>query len=547
MTISPSQPKQLNLWRPFSGASTTTYPEQFWRSLFYFNIYQLVIASGIATVTWIFHLTSFGSYHYHLFLYAALGHVLFSSLSIILLKLRRPGFDWQLSLQVSSSIAFICVMMYASGGIQSGLGVLLLVSLAGAGLISRGKLALFFASIASLGVLSQETYSLLYIENYHAQYTQAGLLSMGYFAVAWLAHRLAIHVTASEQLARRRGDDLENMSKINQLVIQELQEGILVVDENGHIRQHNSYAEKLISLDPSDILEPPRLADYAPILATRLATWRGGGNINFDLLRLAGSNILVRTRFVPVKKNSRTGVVIFLEDMSHIQAQVQQLKLAALGRLTANIAHEIRNPLSAIGHAAELLEEEQAPTPVQPRLLGIIRDNTQRLNKIVQDVLQLNRRNIAQSEILDAKYFIHTFMADFCLTERIDIDTFILSADEQTMISFDSGHLNQILWNLCRNAWRHCLKKKGSIQLKLSRNAAESNINLDIIDDGPGISPILLRQLFEPFFTTAASGTGLGLYIARELCEANHASLDYMDNSTGGHFKIICKSDSDHA
>ncbi len=429
--------------------------------------------------------------------------------------------------------------MYFSGGIQSGLGLLLLASLAAAGLISRGKLALFYAFVASIGILLEESYILLYMEGYHAQYLQAGLLSMSYFAVAWLAHQLAKHTVISEQLALQRGIDLANMAEINQLVIQDMQDGVLVVDANGEIQQRNFHAEKLICLS-SEFLVKRMLADHAPLLAKRLEAWRGDSNISFDLLRIPVSNALVRTRFVPVRGESMANVVIFLEDMSHVQVQAQQLKLAALGRFTVNIAHEIRNPLSSISHACELLEEDLGMISTHSRLLRIIRDNTKRLNKIVQNVLLLNRRDQATSEVIQAADLIRTFIDEFCHTEKIDIDTFSLDISDQHVVRFDGGHLNQVLWNLCNNAWRHCHKQHGSIQLILAREA-DDRIHLDVIDDGPGIVQGAHNQLFEPFFTTVASGTGLGLYIAREMCEANSASLFYMEKPAGGHFRVVCR------
>ena len=537
ITIS-TQSEQDKLWPSESG-----YPDQFWRSLFYFNVYRIAVGSGLITITSVFHLTSFGVYNSALFLQTTIGYVLFSIVSIFIVKKRSLDFDSQLILQVNLDILFICVMIYASGGIQSGLGVLLMVSLAGAGLISRGHLALFFASFATIGVLLEETYALLYIPGYTGQYTHAGLLSMGYFAVAWLAHQLATYALASEQLASERGSDLANMAQVNQLVIQDLQEGILVVNKDGDIKQRNAYAEKLIGVQLlADKNEHTNLADNVPVLAARLATWREDTNTIFDLLRLPGSNIVVRTRFVPIEGNSRSGVVIFLEDMSRIQAQVQQLKLAALGRLTANIAHEIRNPLSSISHAAELLEEEEHTNPSHPRLIRIICDNTQRLNKIVQDVLQLNRRDMTQTETINTSEFIPTFINDFCLSEKINTEIFKLEIPESHTIIFDHGHLNQVLWNLCRNAWRHCQQQEQSIRIKLTKQEEENTACLDVFDDGPGVAPQQLKKLFEPFFTTAASGTGLGLYIAKEMCEANQASLEYIKDTVGGHFRILCKS-----
>lgn len=544
--------------QPEPGMAGATHPEEFWRSLFYFNLYRLVVACGVVVITWIFRDAQFGSHHPRLFFFAALSYILFSGFSLLLIGMRRPRFNWQLAIQVGGDVMFLVILTYASGGVQSGLGLLLLASLAAAGLVSRGKLALFFASVASIGMLLEETYAFLYADDYQVQYVQAGLLSMGYFAVAWLAHRLAKYALVSEQLALQRGIDLASMAQVNQLVIQDMQDGVLVVDENGKIRQRNLQAEKLVGMAPGISATPaPMLADYAPVLAARLKLWYENASTAFDLLRIPASNALVRTRFVPVKGkgkgSNRAGAVIFLEDMGRIQAQAQQMKLAALGRLTANIAHEIRNPLSAISHAAELLEEEQNLSPTHPRLLQIIGDNTRRLNKMVQDVLQLNRRDRSAPETFPAADFLRTFIADFCHAERIDIETFVLDVAEQQGVNFDRGHLNQVLWNLCHNAWRHCRKQRGSIRLRISRRAvgaaaaaAEDSLNLDVIDDGPGVAPAVRGQLFEPFFTTAASGTGLGLYIAREMCEANGATLDCLEDATGGHFRIVCRSNPNH-
>lgn len=545
MPIYSSQTKQ-STHLPFnSGITEHDYANQYWRSLYYFNLYRFIIGSILVIITWKFQLANFGSYHYLLFLYTGLGYIFFSSMAMLLIKLRYPNINWQLTIQIIGDIVFFSVMLYASGGIQSGLGDLLLVSLAGAGLINYGRLVLFFASIATISLLLQETYSLLTIDSYPVQYAQAGLLSMAYFAVAWLTRQLAKHTLASEQLAKEHSIDLVNMTQVNQLVIQDLQEGVLVIDKYGNIRQRNTLAEKLLNLGSSTHqTELLKLSDYVPEIASRLTSWQGdsNSNSNFDLLRLDHSNALVRTRFLPIQSDFRNGVVIFLEDREHIQAQLQQLKLAALGRLTANIAHEIRNPLSAINHAAELLEEEQAKNTTNTRLVRIIRDNTERLNKLVQDVLQLNRHNISKPEVIDIKKFIEKFLEEFCHTENIDMNVFILDSSKNYLIIFDRDHLNQVLWNLCRNAWRHCHKQAGSIHIELSTGSKENNIQLDIIDDGPGVDSQQLKQIFEPFFTTATTGTGLGLYIAREMCETNHASLEYVEGSASGYFRIIAKS-----
>lgn len=534
--------KQPLVSRPAAAKSDVGNVSQYWRSLTYFNIYRLLIGVSLLIVALKAGIVDFGTHQYTLFLYACYGHFISSGISMLLIKWRMPAFDWQLTIQVFSDIVFISLMLYASGGLQSGLGVVLLVTLAGAGLISRGRFALFFAAVATISLLLLETYSLLTIQSYHAQYSQAGLMSMAYFAVAWLAFRLAKHTIASERLAQERGIDLANMAQVNQLVIQDLQEGVLVVDRNGFIRQRNSYAEKLLDLKPVPGSEEwGKLSDSVPEIADRLTSWQGNSSIQFDLLRLTHSNALVRTRFLPIQSDFRNGVVIFLEDMGRVQVQLQQLKLVALGRLTVNIAHEIRNPLSAINHAAELLEEEQLEANFDSRLVRIICENTQRLNKIVNDVLQLNRSNVAKPEVFDVQNYIRKFLEEFCDTEKIDHGAFILNSSHEQLICFDRDHLNRVLWNLCRNAWRHCRQQSGSVRIHLKKAINGSDLCIDIIDDGPGVDPQQAKQIFEPFFTTSSSGTGLGLFIARELCENNQASLDFVEGSTSGHFRIICK------
>ena len=218
------------------------------------------------------------------------------------------------------------------------------------------------------------------------------------------------------------------------------------------------------------------------------------------------------------------------------------MKLAAIGRLTANIAHEIRNPLGSISHAAQLLHEEPEGTAATRRLLGIIHDNTQRLNRMVNDVLGLNRGQTAHLETVGIEEFVRQFVTEFAETENADPRVFRVRADASLTVTFDRQHLNQILWNLCRNALRHCRGKFGSVSIVAHLVRASRVVKLDVIDDGAGVAPAVRGGLFEPFVTAAAGGTGLGLYIARELCVANGATLDYVESSAGAQFTLTCRA-----
>ena len=259
------------------------------------------------------------------------------------------------------------------------------------------------------------------------------------------------------------------------------------------------------------------------MLFGQYAMWKQTGNVSQSTLQL-GAGAQARLRFVSIERGAAHGVVIFLEDMQRVQAEAQQIKLAALGRLTVNIAHEVRNPLSAISYATELLQEEQ-PDTRQQRMLQIVLDNTQRINRIVQDVMQLNRRDRVQAEVFELGAMLRAFVEEFNLAERAEPGVMVLAAMPDVEVSFDRGHLRQVIWNLCRNALRYSRKLPGS--LKLTVNAEGERARLNVQDDGPGISAEHQGKLFEPFFTTSADGTGLGLYVAKELCEANGASLEF--------------------
>jgi two-component system sensor histidine kinase PilS (NtrC family) len=517
------------------------YPNSYWRSLFYFNVYRLIVATLLLVTAVVFTDSVFGSRNLNLYLYASAAYILSTVVFFVTTTSRHPDFNLQIALQVGADVLFVTLLTYASGGVSGGLGLLLLASLAAAGIISRGRLTLFFASLASIAVLLEHTFETLYRDGTVNFFVQAGLLSVGYFATAWLAHTLARYTQASEQLAAQREVDLANMAQVNQLVIQDMQDGVLVVDERGVIRQINRRAIEILGPIPKSGREL-LLKEYAPALADRLQKWREDPGAGFDPLRTVLTHKLAGARFVPVGRNRNVGAVVFLEDLSRIQAEAQQMKLAAMGRLTANIAHEIRNPLSAINHAAELLLEEPNLTETQNRLLTIVHDNTQRLDRMVQDVLKLNRRDRAHRETFQMADFLRTFVAQFSQIEKVPDEVIRLEIARDGSVTFDRSHLNQVMWNLCRNALRYCLRKPGSIRLYLHAGMLSNSLELSVYDDGPGVPEAIRPHLFEPFFTTAASGTGLGLYIAREICDANNATLDYVEQPGGGaHFVVAMR------
>jgi two-component system, NtrC family, sensor histidine kinase PilS len=498
-------------------------PADFWRSLNYFNLYRLALVSFIVFIALVFDAERlFGEEKGRLFLIAGQVYAAVVLLSFIPLHLRWPRFSWQLAGIMCSDIVALSVLAHASGGIQSSVGLLLMVSMAVAGIISRGKITLFFAALASIAALLEHTLAVWYDDAPVTQYIQAGLVCVSYFAVAGLAHKLAQYALENQKLAQRRGRDLIGMAEANRLVMRDMHDGVLVVDEHGMIVQMNPSAARLLHNSGAS---GSWLIDSFPLLYEQYAMWKNNTMGGRETLQLDGG-LQARLRFVGVERDAEQGAVIFLEDMQHVQAEAQQIKLAALGRLTANLAHEVRNPLSAISYATELLQEEPGD-PRQVRLLQLIRDNTQRINRIVEDVMQLNRRDRAQPETFDLSVLLPVFVDEFNQAERIEPGTLVLQAARDCMVTFDRGHFRQVLWNLCRNGLHYGSKTPGSLVLRTE--AEDGRVMLEVQDDGPGISAEHQSRLFEPFFTTAEQGTGLGLYIAQELCEANNAWLEYHD------------------
>jgi len=533
--------------------NSTPSADTVWHMLVLFARYRLVIAVILGLMYWGFQRFQVLSPQAPAMAIWTLAIYLLAGAAVLAAaQMRIPSVPYHLAGQVVLDVIAMTMLMHASGGIKSGIGLLLLVSLAAAGLVARGRHAFFHAAVAALAILLEQSWQLLRNEASAADYFQAGMLAGSYFVIAGLGFTLARYARGAEQIAAARGVDLANLAQINELVIRDMQDGFVVVDEHGVIRQHNPQSETLIG--GLDMANERSLADTAPALAKLLAEWREQPNRIFAILRDARTQRDYQVRFVAIGDQATSPTVIFIEDAGRIRAQAQQMKLVALGRLTASIAHEIRNPLSSINHAAELLHEVSERNPEDQRLLTIIQANAHRLDRMVEEVLYLNRRDRAQQEAIDAKHYLEQFARDFCANEKIDLDVIALKITTTCRLIFDRSHFDQIVWNLVRNARRHGRGQAQSITILLREAADADNLVMEIFDDGPGVSAEALAHLFEPFFTTDASGTGLGLYIARELAEVNGARLEYAGaqmqwtaaaiQSEGACFRLIIKRES---
>jgi two-component system sensor histidine kinase PilS (NtrC family) len=515
--------------------------ETTWKTLSIFCFYRILLAllvtAGYAFVNPVMQI----GYQAPESVAPTLGaYIIVSLLLLIPARIREPSLTIQVTVGVVVDVIAIVMLMHSSGGVRSGLGILLLVSLASAGLIARGGLAFFHAALASLALLIEQAFQVWRHDAPPNDFVQAGFVSIAFFATAALGYTLARYARTSQQIAEARTIDLANLSQINELVIRDMQDGILVVDSEGVIRQNNPRALQL--LGPMHSGRKQLLEEYAPDVARLLTDWRKGSDTTFMAMRAPRSNSELQVHFVPIGGGENPPTVIFVEDVGRMRAQAQHMKLVALGRLTASIAHEIRNPLSSIGHAADLIAEGGSIDPkADARLLAIIRDNVFRLDRMVQEVLYLNRRDRAQPEAIDPAPWLAHFVRQFCDAEKVPESGVDVQIRTSQRMLFDKQHLDQVLWNLSRNAWRHGRKTTGTVKIVLGPGMKPGLLYLDVFDDGPGVAPEAKPHLFEPFFTTHAQGTGLGLYIARELCEGNSATIEYVEGPETGHFRVTLK------
>ena len=517
-------------------------PESAWKILTSFAVYRLVIVLVLAIIFWGFSRIPIIGGVSPLIAAVSLGAYLVLSVVLILAtQFRLPSATSQLTIQILVDVTMLTLLMHASGGTRSGIGMLLLVSLAAAALVSPGRLAFFHAAVASLAVLFEQLWQFLYGDASAAEFVPSGMLATGYFVIAGLGYTFAAYARGAAQVAEKRGVDLANLAQINELVIRDMQDGFVVVDEQGVIRQHNPQSALMVR---GLIGSTGRaLKEVAPQVGQLLDEWRADRGRIFSIMRDASSQRDYQLRFVSIGDATVSPTVVFLEDASRIRSQAQQMKLVALGRLTASIAHEIRNPLSSINHAAELLEEDTKRSVEDARLLTIIQENAHRLDRLVEEVLYLNRRDRAHPEAIDMQTFLPRFVSDFSANEKRPLDAFVLAIEPRLAPLFDRAHLDQVMWNLVRNAARFATMQPRSVSLNVfSRGQL---VIAEIHDDGPGVATEALPHLFEPFFTTDSQGTGLGLYIARELADVNGATLEYVIDNTatggGARFRLTMK------
>jgi two-component system sensor histidine kinase PilS (NtrC family) len=513
-----------------------------WRVISLLNIFRL-LAPMVLMLVLFFNAPhqTVGAVHPGLFIGVGVAYFCFGLVSIQAIQRRWPSAQWMALFPLVVDGLAIVALIHASGGVGSGLATLLFLPIGATAVIVPTRVAMVATAAVTIALLFETSLSALSGVSGSSGFLVAGLTCAALFAVALIAAPLADRLRESEALVKQRDIDLADLNELNQFIVQHLRESILVVDEADRIRLINEPAARLLA--DNRVEAGARLGDVAPRLRYLLEAWRAQDHDRRDStgeLVSADGGTVVRPHFVSLSEREPGPVLVFLEDTSVLAERVQQSKLASLGRLSASIAHEIRNPVGAMSHAGQLLRDSPGLSDDDRHLTEIIEKNAVRVSQIIDNVLQLSRKDATRQERIELAEWLGTFLAEF--RDTLQIEPVRIRVEESVPgleVQFDPSHLHQVLWNLCDNALKHGASTQ-PVALRTGRIASTGRPYLEVCDRGVGIDPAHSERIFEPFFSLGAGGTGLGLFISRELCHTNGALLAYEAPAEGGAvFRIV--------
>ena len=453
-----------------------------------------------------------------------LAYLLFSAFELFMERRSSTNAHNLARYALLADIVFLAVLLFAMGDINNGIGILLAFSCALAGLMLPLRLALFLASLASLSMVGQAL-----VANASAAPLVNGLLYAGlYGATAMigclLSHQVSFWARDYRLIAEKQETRIADLQEINNLIIRNMSTGVIAVDSSRRIKLMNEYAWFLLG---SPKVRELLLSDLSPRLDRVLEKWMSNPGFELNPVLLETSQAQVVPAFASMPGEAEPGALVFLNDESVISRRALELSANSLAKLSGSIAHEIRNPLAALTHAAQLLDESPSITVNDMRLTNIILDQSKRMNGIVENILQLSRQEQSRPEPVELNAFLKNLAAEFKSSQTAkNLDFGLLIETGKTFVVFDKSQLHQSLWKLLDNTVHHAsVKRPPRTELKMRKDESAGYCVITVEDNGPGIPKSRIEDIFEPFYTTRKEGSGLGLYIARQLCEANQAEL----------------------
>jgi two-component system sensor histidine kinase PilS (NtrC family) len=510
---------------------------EFWRSLFYYNVYRFSLAiflvtAGLSPVS----VGSLSSNSPTLFSAVSLIFAFLAVVYGVMIHNSWPRYIVICRITIVSDVILIIILIYASGGLGSGLELLLVVTVAASGILMGGRNALATAAFATLLLLGEHTYIILNDERRFGGFTAMGFMGLGLFITAIFIYNLSIRLRASEAELERQQLNLKNLNQLNRYIIDQLHFGVIVVDTGLLVRLINRQALDFVE-KPADFDLPRHLSLVSPELVHASVSWSDNhGTSEYRIPIGSDTTLLAHFQYVD-DEASRQGFIIILYDESKVEKERQNDKLIAMGHLTASIAHEIRNPLGAISHAAQLLGESSTIDAEDVRLVEIIGKQSGRVNKIIETTLELGKPASVQPQVIDLHTWLESVMTDFSQQYRAEENAVALTGENGIQACVDPDQLRQVIVNLLQNGMNHSdTDFKPYVTAAVTYDHRSGLPAIEIHDSGKGVADNLTERIFEPFFTTSSSGNGLGLYVARQICIANHGELDYIHNGDNDHY-----------
>lgn len=507
-----------------------------------YGAYRCLLSTLLLYLSWqsaAIHLASFLSDD--LFKISAVGYLITSITALVIYHSIQRWRTYYTFITLIIDVLFLHLILIDAGGATTGFGSLIIIALAASAILIPDQRATFLAALSTVLTIYIEWLLSTTIQTYTPHFVESGVMGCGYFVTVLLATYLTSRMSLSELIVKEKSQTLHELETINKSIVESMRTGIIACDENFHALIINNAACEMLYGPAQHHQSSTAGTPIHQGLQLRLLRWLQDDSIRTEPFQAYQGGPNIQVNFTKIGEAMHENILIFIEDIARYSQKAQQLKLASLGRLTASIAHEIRNPLSAISYSTQLLDESTQLTPSDKKLTAIMIKHTARINSIIENILQLSRRDNQVSPLpIDLKHWLHDFIVSFKETQTHACDIQIDIRVKDTVINFDTGQLQQVLTNLLQNALRFSAKNnKGNYALIEVNAIADSNLPyLQVIDHGVGIEEAHAQSLFEPFFTTSSKGTGLGLYLSREMCEMNQARLEYISRKSGACFRI---------
>ena len=483
-----------------------------------------------------FSVGSLGSRHPDQFAYTSFTYAFLSLLFAFLIHAGWPRYITQCRIHILTDLIIAIILYHASTGRGAGLEILLFISVSASGILLGGRAALTTASSATILLILEHFYVIATNQRSLGGFTTLGFIGVGLFVTAFFIYYLTVLLRETEVEVAQQNIDIQKLSDINKLIIEQLNSGVIVVDQSLRIILINQSGQKLLDIPAASPL-PRTLKGLLPDITFDVNDSEKNSNGITSKIRLPSGKTLL-THYKPLGDSFENGFIILLDDYSQIEQDQSNEKFIAMGRLSASIAHEIRNPLGAISHAGQLLAESPSIIQNDSRLVEIIENQSRRINQIVKTILELGQPNEQELEEIPLHEWLENIIDKFIIENGLSDNSIVLKGNKSISAYGDPEQLQHVILNLLSNSLRYGnTGSKPFVEITIDKDEDDATMSsITISDNGPGIAEDIRDKIFEPFFTTSSSGNGLGLYIARKICLGNHGYLDYIHKKEGHSF-----------